>query len=301
MGEWEYAPGRSVRAMTYNGQVPGPTIEARVGRHAHRALHQPPRGADDDPLARPARAGEHGRRPALSQPPIAPGARFEYRFTSPTRGRSGTTRTSTRPVQMERGLYGAIVVRGASEPRVDAEGVLVLDDLLLDADGQIAPLGTSSSSTAAARGRLARQRTQRRDAPDPRRAAAALAHRQRRQRALLPPRARRGTASRSSGPTAVLVTTPRTSDELLFVPGDRLDVLVDGTAPRAPRRPFRTSPTSGATARGSRRRRRPASAVHLRRALPRLAAPPAAGRASGALADGGCHPTRDHLQRAYRP
>src|SRR5436309_1625145 len=29
--DWEYGPGRFVRAWGYNGQVPGPVIEARVG------------------------------------------------------------------------------------------------------------------------------------------------------------------------------------------------------------------------------------------------------------------------------
>src|SRR5262245_28575116 len=28
---WELAPGKRVKGWTYNGQVPGPTIEARVG------------------------------------------------------------------------------------------------------------------------------------------------------------------------------------------------------------------------------------------------------------------------------
>ena len=29
--EWEIAPGRSVAAWTYEGSVPGPTVEAEVG------------------------------------------------------------------------------------------------------------------------------------------------------------------------------------------------------------------------------------------------------------------------------
>ena len=28
---WELAPGKTIKAMTYNGQVPGPTIRAREG------------------------------------------------------------------------------------------------------------------------------------------------------------------------------------------------------------------------------------------------------------------------------
>jgi FtsP/CotA-like multicopper oxidase with cupredoxin domain len=44
-------------------------------------------------------------------------------------------------VQLERGLYGAIIVRGRDEPRLDAERVLVLDDVQLDRRGQIKPPG----------------------------------------------------------------------------------------------------------------------------------------------------------------
>jgi FtsP/CotA-like multicopper oxidase with cupredoxin domain len=44
-------------------------------------------------------------------------------------------------VQLERGLYGALVVRGPEEPRLDAERVLVLDDVGLDRRGQIRPPG----------------------------------------------------------------------------------------------------------------------------------------------------------------
>ena len=29
--EWEFAPGRTIRGFAYNGQVPGPLIEANVG------------------------------------------------------------------------------------------------------------------------------------------------------------------------------------------------------------------------------------------------------------------------------
>src|SRR5438045_9254697 len=39
------------------------------------------------------------------------------------------------------GLYGALIVRGADEPQLDAERILVLDDVRLDKKGQIAKFG----------------------------------------------------------------------------------------------------------------------------------------------------------------
>jgi len=44
-------------------------------------------------------------------------------------------------VQLEKGLYGALVVRGHDEPHLDGERVLVLDDLKLDRKGNIARFG----------------------------------------------------------------------------------------------------------------------------------------------------------------
>ena len=44
-------------------------------------------------------------------------------------------------VQLDRGLYGALIVRAADEPVFDAERPLVLDDVELEKDGQIKPPG----------------------------------------------------------------------------------------------------------------------------------------------------------------
>ena len=44
-------------------------------------------------------------------------------------------------MQLERGLYGVLVVRGADEPQVDNDRFLVFDDVKLDGDGAIAGPG----------------------------------------------------------------------------------------------------------------------------------------------------------------
>lgn len=228
VAEWEVAPGRRVRAMTYNGQVPGPTIEARVGDTL--IVHFTNR------LEEPTTIHWHGVRvPANmdggphSQPPIAPGASFDYRFTVEDAGTFWFHPHMNERVQMERGLYGAIVVRGPREPLVDAEGVLVLDDLLLDASGQIAPTGDLVEQHNGREGALSLVNG-RSGAAIPMRAG----QRQRwrivnagsaRYYRLSLPGHRFTVIGTDGGPIA----TPRTSDELLMVPGDRLDVIVDGT------------------------------------------------------------------------
>ncbi len=227
MGEWEYSPGRRVRAMTYNGSVPGPTIEARVGDTV--VVHFRNR------LSEPTTVHWHGLRvPANmdggphSQPPIAAGAVFEYRFTVPDAGTFWYHPHVTEGVQMERGLYGAIVVRSDREPRSDSEGVLLLDDVLLGADGQIAPTGDlleqhngREGAVSLVNGRAGVELPIR--AGQRQRWRFVNAGSARFYRLSLP--GHRFTVIGSDGG---LLPSPRVTDELFLVPGDRLDVIVDG-------------------------------------------------------------------------
>lgn len=138
--DWELSRGQRVRAMTYNGTVPGPTIEGRVGDTlvVNFTNH----------LREPTTIHWHGLRvPAAMdgseavQTAVPPGGRFRYQFQLTDAGTFWYHPHTDEPVQMERGLYGAIVVRGNSEPTVDHEQTLVLDDVRLDTTGQIAPPG----------------------------------------------------------------------------------------------------------------------------------------------------------------
>ena len=138
--DWEFTPGRITRAWTFNGQIPGPTLEARVGdvlevRFTNR-------------LPEPTNIHWHGLQiPAamdgtdMVQRPIPTGETFTYRFRLPDAGTFWYHPHSDEVVQLERGLYGAIIVRGPNEPELDADRVLVLDDVALDRKGQIKPPG----------------------------------------------------------------------------------------------------------------------------------------------------------------
>jgi FtsP/CotA-like multicopper oxidase with cupredoxin domain len=138
--DWEFSPGRTTRAWGYNGQIPGPTLEARVGDVLEVRL--------TNRLPEPTTIHWHGLQiPAamdgtdMVQYPVAPGEMFTYRFRLPDAGTFWYHPHSNEVVQLERGLYGAIVVRGPNEPQLDAERVLVLDDVALDRKGQIKPPG----------------------------------------------------------------------------------------------------------------------------------------------------------------
>ena len=137
---WDLASGQSVPAWGYNGQVPGPTIEARVGDVLEVRL--------TNNLPEPTTIHWHGLRvPAamdgtdMVQWPITPGETFTYRFRLPDAGTFWYHPHSNEAVQMESGLYGALIVRGEDEPALDGEQVLVLDDLKLDRSGQVAKFG----------------------------------------------------------------------------------------------------------------------------------------------------------------
>src|SRR5262245_50741985 len=82
----EYEPGRTVEAWTYNGDIPGPLIRARVGDRL--IVHF------TNKLPEPTTVHWHGLRipiqmdgvPGHSQPEVQPGGSFTYDFTLPDAG-----------------------------------------------------------------------------------------------------------------------------------------------------------------------------------------------------------------------
>ena len=66
-----------------------------------------------------------------------PGESFEYRFVVRDAGLHWYHPHVDTDQQMELGLYGTLLVRGPTEPEVDVERVLVLDDVDLDAEARV--------------------------------------------------------------------------------------------------------------------------------------------------------------------
>jgi FtsP/CotA-like multicopper oxidase with cupredoxin domain len=143
--------GREIRALTYDGRVPGPAITATAGDLIEVTLHN----ADiDDGVTLhwhgyDVACGEDGA-PGVTQAAVAPGGAFGYRFRADQVGTYWyhTHQASHRGVR--RGLYGTLVVRPqATEPStVDLVlPVLTFDGtvVLADPDGRTdhaAPAGT---------------------------------------------------------------------------------------------------------------------------------------------------------------
>ena len=137
---WEVAPGVTISGYGYNGQVPGPVIEAKQG--------EPIEIAFTNRLSEPTLIHWHGLRVPASmdgtqatQRPVAPGETFIYRFTPPDAGTFWYHPHANETEQLEKGLYGAFIVRGADEPVVDREQILVFDDVDADKQGRLAKFG----------------------------------------------------------------------------------------------------------------------------------------------------------------
>lgn len=228
IGEWEYAPGQRVRAMTYNGSVPGPLLEGHVGDTV--IVHF------TNSLPEPTTIHWHGVRvPAdmdgthFVHQPVPPGGTFEYRFELLDAGTFWYHPHINTAFQVEQGLYGPIVVRGEHEPAADREGVLLLDDLKLAQDGSIAPPGGVIDEIPGREGPVllvngrsgvtlpiragARQRWRVINAANARYFLLAL----------------EGHSFTLVGSDGGPIEQPRAISELLLVPGERADLLIDAT------------------------------------------------------------------------
>jgi FtsP/CotA-like multicopper oxidase with cupredoxin domain len=126
--EWEMAPGRTFRGYGFNGQVPGPMLEAKQGVPLEIEF--------TNRLPEPTVIHWHGLRiPAamdgteIVQRPVQPEETFTYRFTPPDAGTFWYHPHLNETEQLEKGLYGALIVRAVDELSLDAEQILVFDDL----------------------------------------------------------------------------------------------------------------------------------------------------------------------------
>src|SRR4028119_1452276 len=131
--QWEIAPGKTITAWGFNQQVPGPIIKARKGDTLVVKLK--------NSLAEPTLIHWHGIRLPASmdgtgevQQPIQPNESFEYRFVVPDAGTFWYHSHMNETVQMERGMYGALIVEDATDPRFDNDRVFMVDDMKLDAN-----------------------------------------------------------------------------------------------------------------------------------------------------------------------
>jgi FtsP/CotA-like multicopper oxidase with cupredoxin domain len=127
----------------YDGTVPGPTLRVKRGDELRVRLV--------NELSEPTSIHWHGVRlpnamdgvPQLTQPPLAPGASFDYRFQPPDAGTFWYHAHAAD--QVDHGLHGALIVEETEPVNVDRDVVLVLampdqpGDALARVNGSIRP------------------------------------------------------------------------------------------------------------------------------------------------------------------
>lgn len=129
--------GRSFDVWAYNGQVPGPTLRVRLGETVRVNFR--------NNLPQATTVHWHGVRvsnamdgvPGVTQPPAEPGETFVYEFTPKDAGTFWFHPHLRSSEQVERGLFGALIVEDKVQTGYSRDELWVLDDWLLTREGAL--------------------------------------------------------------------------------------------------------------------------------------------------------------------
>jgi FtsP/CotA-like multicopper oxidase with cupredoxin domain len=146
-------PASPTAVWCYNGEVPGPLLRFKKGEAVKVRLV--------NKLAQPTSLNWHGVRiinamdgvAGLTQEPVPPGSSFDYRFTPPDSGLYWY-HPHVLPFideQLDRGLYGVLIIDEPESPVADRDMVVVLADWKLDDKGQLAGFNAATDATGAGR------------------------------------------------------------------------------------------------------------------------------------------------------
>ena len=139
VSEIEAIDENSMELWTYNGQVPGPELRLKLGDTLKINF--------TNNLPQETTVHFHGIRvpnamdgvPGVTQDPIQPGESFVYEFVPKDAGTYWYHPHVRGSEQVERGLYGVIVVEDREPLLFDRDEVLVIDDWRLLENGEIDP------------------------------------------------------------------------------------------------------------------------------------------------------------------
>ncbi len=128
---------RPTEVLHYNQSIPGPVMRIPRGRESVIVFEN----AFDEPSS----VHWHGLRidnamdgvPGMTQAPVMPGEKFEYRLTPPDAGTYWYHTHQRSWAQMALGLAGVLIVEEDQPPAVDQDLVFAIDDWRLDDDMQV--------------------------------------------------------------------------------------------------------------------------------------------------------------------
>lgn len=132
------APYPDTEMWGFEGTFPGPMLRARQGDRLKASV--------ENALPQPTAVHWHGLRldnamdgvPGLTQAPIAVGQSFDYDFALPDAGTYWYHSHAKSMEQVERGLYGPLIIDETDAPDVDQDITLVVDDIRIEQDGTVA-------------------------------------------------------------------------------------------------------------------------------------------------------------------
>ena len=139
---WSLSDGRTIEAWGFNNQLPGPALKAKKGDKLVVKVK--------NELSEPTIIHWHGiRLPAAMdgtgevQKPVMPGEEFVYSFVVPDAGTFWYHSHHNETIQMERGMYGALIVQDDNDPAFDDDRVFLLDDMKLTRDNNFTVPGNA--------------------------------------------------------------------------------------------------------------------------------------------------------------
>ena len=148
---WELAPGKVIKAMAYNGQIPGPEIRLTEGERMRITLQ--------NALSEPTTIHWHGVDvpnamdgvPGVTQKPVQPGETFVYEFEARPAGTRWYHTHVQEHRQLDLGLYAPLIIMPAQPDPFpfDRKYTLVLDDWATGAGKAVA---STREGTAGLRG-----------------------------------------------------------------------------------------------------------------------------------------------------
>ncbi|HVM20918.1 MAG TPA: multicopper oxidase domain-containing protein [Egibacteraceae bacterium] len=209
--EWEVSPGELKEGMAYNGQIPGPRLEANIGDTVRIVLH--------NELDVPTAIHPHGLVvpvamdgvPGLTQDPVMPGESFTYEYTLRNAGSHMYHSHFDSAVQVPMGLLGAFIVHDDDEPEVDLDYTMILND---------GPLGyTINGKGFPATEPLVVKQGQK------------VRVRYMNEGLQIHPMHLHGIPQQVIAKDGYPLPQPRTEDTVLIAPGERVDVIIDATEP----------------------------------------------------------------------
>jgi FtsP/CotA-like multicopper oxidase with cupredoxin domain len=131
----EVSNEKTIKAWGFNNSIPGPVLRAEKGEtlviRVKNDLHEPTVVHWHGIRLPSSMDGTHD-----TQNPIHPGEEFEYKFIVPDAGTFWYHSHQNETEQMERGMYGALIIEDETDPVTDAERIFMIDDMKLTADNE---------------------------------------------------------------------------------------------------------------------------------------------------------------------